>query len=644
MLASMVRGMGRWLGAGCKLLWFVVAFAAVGPCAAEPLVLGEAQATVTVNGMTRSGPLDLPYHWDRTHPGQRGEATFDFRFNLPNAPADVWGIYLPRLGNAYEIWLNGSKLQQQGSLSAPGGGDTVYDGADYGRVPRYITVASGHFGITNHLTIRIRADMGRHAGLAPPIIGPQEQVYPLYQQTYRWRVSGSIAVVALCLVFGSTALALWGITQGLPQTDRAGRDALYLYAGVAQCFWALYVADVLINDPPFSWPWWGVLQVVAVGTWSFCMALTCMETVGWRGGGLAQRFRQWLGLLMLMCPVMAWAALAMGFPLALTIWYGLTALTLLLFVLFFLRSSVLQPSLERQVVAGAALINIAVGLRDFFVVGLDPAFGANTWSRYSSLLFVLAFGFVVLSRFRATNEQVRDLLATLAARVSEKEDTLRTAYTKMEAMARHQERLAERGRILRNMHDGVGAHITSAMRQLLSGGGDTPARTQVLLTLRDALDNLKLSIDAIHLAPGDITALLANLRYRLGPRFSAMGIELQWDVDLLPICQKLDAGAMGELQFMLFEALSNVLQHAHAHTLRVEAHLKGPGECLDGATQESDAAQVYVRVVDDGVGFDPLACQSKGLGNLRKRAVAMGAQLRISSTPGHTVVEIRLGV
>jgi signal transduction histidine kinase len=260
-------------------------------------------------------------------------------------------------------------------------------------------------------------------------------------------------------------------------------------------------------------------------------------------------------------------------------------------------------------------------------------------------LFGLAFGFVVLTRFRATNEQLRDLLATLAARVSEKEETLRTAYTKMEAMARHQERLAERGRILRNMHDGVGAHITSAMRQLLSGGGrDTPARTQVLMTLRDALDNLKLSIDSIHLAPGDITALLANLRYRLGPRFSAMGIELQWDVDLLPICEKLDASAMGELQFMLFEALSNVLQHAQAHTLRVEAHIRAHGESLDDASQKSEADQIYVRVVDDGVGFDPQARQSKGLANLRKCAVAIGAQLRISSTPGNTVVEIQLDV
>ena len=36
----------------------------------------------------------------------------------------------------------------------------------------------------------------------------------------------------------------------------------------------------------------------------------------------------------------------------------------------------------------------------------------------------------------------------------------------LEHLARSQERMAERGRILRNMHDGVGSHISSAMRQL----------------------------------------------------------------------------------------------------------------------------------------------------------------------------------
>ena len=65
-------------------------------------------------------------------------------------------------------------------------------------------------------------------------------------------------------------------------------------------------------------------------------------------------------------------------------------------------------------------------------------------------------------------------------------------------------------------------------------------------------------------------ALLANLRYRLEPRFAASDIELQWDVDLIPPLQRLDAHAMRQLQFMLFEAFSNVLQQAQASVLRIE--------------------------------------------------------------------------
>ena len=204
----------------------------------------------------------------------------------------------------------------------------------------------------------------------------------------------------------------------------------------------------------------------------------------------------------------------------------------------------------------------------------------------------------------------------------------------LEHLARSQERMSERGRILRNMHDGVGAHISSAMRQLqMDGAGPSfGARNEVLQTLRDGLDHLKLSIDAIHLAPGDVTALLANMRYRMGPRFAGMGIELQWDVDLLPVCEKLDASAMSELQFMLFEALSNVLQHAKAHVLRVEGHAP-PG-----------AGQVFVRLVDDGCGFDPSIGTRNGIANMRERAIAIGAQLHITSAPGNTVVEIRLPV
>jgi signal transduction histidine kinase len=204
----------------------------------------------------------------------------------------------------------------------------------------------------------------------------------------------------------------------------------------------------------------------------------------------------------------------------------------------------------------------------------------------------------------------------------------------VEHLARLQERMAERGAVIRSMHDGVGSHITSAIRMLQSESAASPARNEVLITLRDALDRLKLSIDTFNQTPGDVTALLANMRYRLGPRFALMGVELQWDVELLPICKQLDAQAMNELQFMLFESLSNVLQHAQAQVLRVEGHHSGEG--LPG--------RVHVRLVDDGRGFDVAAVRGSGLAAMRKRAAAIGAQLHITSQPGRTAVEIQIAV
>ncbi len=132
----------------------------------------------------------------------------------------------------------------------------------------------------------------------------------------------------------------------------------------------------------------------------------------------------------------------------------------------------------------------------------------------------------------------------------------------------------------------------------------------------------------MNLPPGDITALLASLRYRLEPRFAACDIELQWDVELMEPLERLDAGDMRQLQFMVFEALSNVLQHARASRLRIDARQLGAG--------------VQLRIIDNGRGFDVGAPLRKGLLSMHERASAIGACLLLSSEPGHTVIEIRL--
>jgi signal transduction histidine kinase len=281
--------------------------------------------------------------------------------------------------------------------------------------------------------------------------------------------------------------------------------------------------------------------------------------------------------------------------------------------------------------SAALLLFIAcqLGLQDSSAYWKDAR-----WVAVATALLAMVILVQVVHLFRAASAQAHGLLHTLEQRVADKEAELSASYQKLELLAREQERSTERTRILRDMHDGVGSHISAAIRQLQSGQA---TRGQVLTTLRDSLDQLKLSIDSMHLVAGDVTALLASMRYRLEPRFTSSGMAFEWDVDLLPHIERLDHSAMRQLQYMVFEALSNVLQHAQAKTLRIEA--RG-----DGSTGRNglDNAVAVLRVIDDGRGLDAQAPTSRGLASMRERALAIGAQLVIHSVPGRTVVEIRL--
>jgi signal transduction histidine kinase len=574
--------------------------------------------TVTAAGARRA-PVTLPYNWDRQQAGLQGSARFDLRFTLADVPAGPVALYVSRIGNAYALELNGALLQEKGDLDAP-------DGADYAKTPRYVDLPPGLLAHDNLLRVRIRADSGRRGGLGRVMVGPADEVEALYREDLIAQNGVSLVVMVLSLLVSTAALALW-LTQKDPRRAGSGRDRVYLFVCIAELGWALRMADLLIEQAPVPWPAWSVIMLVSFATWAAGMMAFSCEIAGWsrRRAGRATMAAAWL------LPPMAAAAASAGWRLQstapVTLLYASVALVLGVFSVFLCRAA-LRPdaTMELRLMALAILVNVLTGVRDLALYRFDGAYGATTvWLRYSSALFGLTLGYVVIVRFRAASASVRELLGSLAAKIAAKEEELRQSYAQLEQLARQQERTAERGRILRDMHDGVGAHLSAAIRQLQSGRGETAS---VVATLRDALEQLKLSIDAMNLPPGDINALLAGLRYRLEPRFAASDLRLEWDVAELEPLPRLDATAMRNLQFMVFEALSNVLQHARARVLRIEA------------TRQGNSARV--RIVDDGCGFDVQGRARKGLHAMRDRAAAIGAELLLESTAGRTVVQISL--
>lgn len=599
-------------------LWLVCIW---GPSAqAAPFELLQAHVQRKVDGQVSREAVKLPYAWDVHHKGQRGEAVFNLHFEVERLPHEPWAIYFPRVGTAYEVRLNGRLLDRKGDINRP-------DGSDYGLVPRYLNIPEGALTLRNHLQVSIRADVGRRGGLSVLTVGRVDEVYPLYRREYLIRNTGSIVVAGFSLVVGLLAIALWATQNRSTSNALLQRDPLYLYAGLAELAWTLRVGATQIESPPLDWPWWGVIPVAALGAWGVCMIYFCLELADTRRSAMERGFRRWLMLLMALGPFVGLVALGMSQAWVLTLWYAALGLSSLAFGSWFLALAARTPSWLLRCVAITVIVNVAMGLRDLYVFRIHPAYPSNSVMYYTSMLFGLSLGYVVLARFKAASLQAQQLMSSLASRVAERERELNSSYQRLELLAREQERTAERTRILRDMHDGVGSHLSAAIRQLQSGRARPE---EVLQTLRDSLDQLKLNIDAMHLPPGDVTALLANLRYRLEPRFSASDVELQWDVDLIDPIRRLDASAMRQLQFMLFEALSNVLQHAQASWLCIEARQTPEGVC--------------VRIVDNGSGFDTTAPPRKGLLFLRERAQALGARLHIDSAPGRTAVAILIPV
>ena len=166
-------------------------------------------------------------------------------------------------------------------------------------------------------------------------------------------------------------------------------------------------------------------------------------------------------------------------------------------------------------------------------------------------------------------------------------------------------------------------NLASAIRQLQSGSSD---RAQLLSTLNESLDQLKLTIDAMKLPRGDIAALLADLRYRLEPRLLASDLALHWHVAPIAPVLRFDSEALRQIQYVVYEAFSNVIQHAKARSLTL-------------ALDENNA-KIVLSITDDGRGYDVPTVRARGLAAMRQRCEAIGADLLVTSVPGATCVRI----
>jgi signal transduction histidine kinase len=251
--------------------------------------------------------------------------------------------------------------------------------------------------------------------------------------------------------------------------------------------------------------------------------------------------------------------------------------------------------------------------------------------RYQPFAYMPMFimiGWILIDRFVKSLNESEKLNAELEQRVAQKHVELEHSYQRMQQMERQQAIVEERGRIMRDMHDGIGAQLISALS--LVEHGECPA-TEIATALRECLDDLRLTIDSLEPTENDLLPVMGNLRYRLDERLRKQGIDLDWHVREVPGLSCLTPQNVLHILRILQEAFTNIIKHAHATSIRVETGLDAAGE------------HVYIQVCDNGTGFSGEHA-GRGIASMRYRAKIIGARLDIQPSAAGTTLNLLLPV
>jgi signal transduction histidine kinase len=187
--------------------------------------------------------------------------------------------------------------------------------------------------------------------------------------------------------------------------------------------------------------------------------------------------------------------------------------------------------------------------------------------------------------------------------------------------------LEERRRLARDLHDGLAqelAYVARQARRLAARDATLPAR-QIAAAAERALDESRRAI-AVLTRPldGRLENILAEAAETAADRVGArLHLDLEPGIELRP-------EARDDLVRIACEAITNAGRHGAASDVALELR-NGDG--------------VYLRVVDNGTGFDPATQIAGGFGliSMRERVAAHRGELEIESAEGRGT-EVRVSI
>ena len=524
-------------------------------------------------------------------------------------PAGNVGVYVLHASPGAAIYLNGVFVG-----STRGFGEPRTDAWNY---PLYLVLpAIALREADNELLIELAPQNTDNRRLDSVVIGPQSELYPLYQRDLWVRVIGVEVVCAAVGLVGLFAVVLW---------LRQRRDAVFGLFALTCLLWILRNAKFFVTH--VAWlprNLFDTIEDIVLFWMAAALFTLCFRILD----SPLRRIETALFCFALVVTVLTLCELRYAYQI-IVIGSGILLGFASLFLLFMTWRVSRFGNVLGWLLWLAALGSCYSAGHDYLQqLGIlrDPA---PYLMPYSALTYAITIGWLLIDRFVRTQKAYEQLNLELESRLQLRERELDAQYRQMARLERDQLVSAERDRLLRDMHDGLGLQLISSLR-LVEKGGLT--REQTMALLEEAIDEMRIAIDSAKPTGNDLLVMLGNLRYRLEPRLASAGIELEWAIGDTPGADRLSSTQVTELTRIVQEAFANAIKHSGATRMRLSIASAAPGRLL-------------ISIQDNGRGFDVSSVsRGEGLPSIRKRAARIGAALTLDSIPGQTTLRIDFGL
>lgn len=533
--------------------------------------------------------------WRRQQVCRQGIWTYRIKLDQVSRQS-AQGLLIYRAGNRLQVLLNDQVLARFGDLNS--------DLADYSNHALMVELPQA-VPANAYLYLQLAGDCRRYSGLSQLRIDELGQIKAEWQNHYLIFVISSAIIIASCSLLAviSLSIAIWR------------RQSNSLIFGLATAFWALRAWLWSWQELSLPYTVWFFLIDLSFGIWMSLICLLALRVNQIRQSWLHRS--QWLALLVFLSSSLALAFGAPSYLKALGI--DLVVLAGTAALLSIVWQAWCRPNAANLALASAGTTMLGLGMYDHWNVWMSHA--ADAYQRFYFtplivLFFILAIAVVLALQYEQAIRSDAQYRQVLESEVQQQRQVLQLAHQLAEKNARQEAISEERQRIVKDMHDGLGAQLVG-MLSVVRYQQQSPAELES--EIQQALDILRATIDTLSPAGEDVSMVLAQFRFRHEARFKRAGLNLIWQVDQL---QTPDWNTQGLLHFeqILREVFTNILKHAGATEVVVSTQIS--------------AQRNELSICDNGQGFDVQAqTYGRGLTHLRERAATLAIDLQIDSAP-----------